>query len=289
MKIARFWAKESATTTRGRSRYRLRVWEWSENSLDEARAKARASLQRLVQRVQTEGFAGHPPTRTYGYGDKPPREEIIEEIRDSHGVTIATISRNIYGALILNTPALMFIDIDIPPESPFAGLRSFFARIFGQKIESQAEKVERRIAATRAAHKSLRLRVYRTAAGFRCAVSGRAIEPDSPLAQQLFEECGADPLYVRLSTSQKCYRARLTPKPWRVHCPPPPNRFPWDTPQEEQKYRDWQREYSRCSEGRAVCKFIGTDSHPETDGGTIETLLNLHDRYTRVESTLPLA
>ena len=53
-----------------------------------------------------------------GYYDRPPREEIVREIAGASGQTDAMLTRNSYSALVLNTPRLMFIDIDIPPDAP---------------------------------------------------------------------------------------------------------------------------------------------------------------------------
>jgi len=41
-------------------------------------------------------------------------------------------------------------------------------------------------------------------------------------ADQVFDTLGADPPYRRLCRTQKCFLARLTPKPWRCGVAKPP-------------------------------------------------------------------
>jgi hypothetical protein len=58
-------------------------------------------------------------------------------------------------------------------------------------------------------------RIYRTRAGLRLLATQGLVEADSDVADGVFEALGADPLYRKLCKTQKCFRARLTPKPWR--------------------------------------------------------------------------
>ena len=65
-------------------------------------------------------------------------------------------------------------------------------------------------------HPDLGVRVYRTAAGLRVPVTGAAAPPASDRARALLTELGSDPLYVELCSTHDSYRARLTPKPFRI-------------------------------------------------------------------------
>lgn len=58
--------------------------------------------------------------------------------------------------------------------------------------------------------------VYRTSAGFRLIVQGKGFTPGSPETRKLMRRFGADYLYATLCDAQKCFRARLTPKPYRI-------------------------------------------------------------------------
>ena len=82
----------------------------------------------------------------------------------------------------------------------------------------------------------------------------------------------ADRIYERLCVSQKCYRARLTPKPTRIHM---------------RRYQDeasWVEEYERRRRGHAVCQFVCAK------GQSLDSpAISLHDERTLCESDFPLA
>jgi hypothetical protein len=40
-------------------------------------------------------------------------------------------------------------------------------------------------------------------------------DPTSAITLAALRELGSDPKYVQLAKAQECFRARLTPKPWR--------------------------------------------------------------------------
>ncbi|HEU4323820.1 MAG TPA: hypothetical protein VFS21_11790, partial [Roseiflexaceae bacterium] len=87
---------------------------------------------------------------------------------------------------------------------------------------------------------------------------------------------------------QKSFRARLTPKPWRIGMENPPARFPYEDAGEEAAMRAWESRYEAASQGRATCRFVeemgsGTE-HPD-----ITPLRSMHDERTRATSSLPLA
>ena len=118
----------------------------------------------------------------------------------------------------------------------------------------------------------LGFRLYKTAVGFRLAVEGRRLEPDGPRARTLMGFFNADRLYANLCVSQKCYRARLTPKPWRMKM---------------KRYEggdSWIEEYDRRRKDYAVCKFVCAKGR-RLDSPAIA----LHDEKTLCELDLPLA
>ena len=48
----------------------------------------------------------------YEYSDRPLREETIQEIRNGDGIS-AVFTRNSYGAIVLNTNRVMFVNVDV--------------------------------------------------------------------------------------------------------------------------------------------------------------------------------
>jgi hypothetical protein len=99
---------------------------------------------------------------------------------------------------------------------------------------------------------------------------------------------GADPQYVKLCQVQKSFRARLTPKPWRIGMENPPVTFPYESAADEAAMRAWESRYEAASQGHATCRFV-----EEMGGGgedpQVTALRILHDDRTRATSGLPLA
>jgi hypothetical protein len=101
-------------------------------------------------------------------------------------------------------------------------------------------------------------------------------------------ELKSDPLYVRLCQAQECFRARLTPKPWRCDQPEPPYRFPFLTSAAEDSFRQWEQEYASATTAYTTCRLIKqlgpVAIHPD-----IEPILSLHDQMACSAYTQQLA
>ncbi|HEU0299414.1 MAG TPA: hypothetical protein VFR37_08175 [Longimicrobium sp.] len=331
MLIPRYWSRaESTATTPAGKPMRFHVWRGSRSSAAEAQALADEAVQRMAERIRRgEGF----PER-YTYGDRPLREEVVRELpaTPSSDVPDAAITRNSYGALVLNAARAFFIDVDVeradgdgpaspgsssafPGTNPAAaikelvdtlpipgGVKSILGGLFGGGGGSArpstptppptptdpASAALGRLRAWISAHPDWRVRVYRTHSGLRYLVTHAIFTPQDPQVQAAMTSLGADPQYVRLCQAQKSFRARLTPKPWRVGMENPPVSFPYEGQAEEGAMREWASRYDRASQGRATCQLVeelgsGTE-HPE-----VAPLRALHDEHTRAASGLPLA
>ncbi len=92
----------------------------------------------------------------------------------------------------------------------------------------------------------------------------------------------------RLTEKQQCFRARLTPKPWRCGCKKPPSRYPWDDPQAESKYREWQQNYEQQARSYATCRLLGAIGEGPSDE-RIGSVVSVHDRYTLNDTEATLA
>jgi hypothetical protein len=260
-------------------------WRWSNTSLEDAQSQANSRAAELARKFQ----AGEPLDR-YGYGQRAMREEIIQTIAGDGRPDSAVVTRNAYGALVLNTLRAMFIDVDISgKEIAKAGggiLRRLFSRASEPIAADQIALGKIRDWAARQSH--LGLRVYRTRAGFRCLVTSRTFDVAEPETSALLESVGSDPLYVRLCSAQRCFRARLTPKPWRCGMPIAPGQYPRTNAEAESAFRRWQSNYERASHGLSVCRFLEhlgpTEMHPD-----IGPILVVHDRFTCGQQDQPLA
>jgi hypothetical protein len=149
----------------------------------------------------------------------------------------------------------------------------------------------KRIAAFLAQRPDWRLRVYRTPAGLRLLALHRLFDPREADVTTAFDALGVDPTYARMCSNQNCFRARLTPKPWRLGLPRlrPPYAAAWRLEHAELPgRREWIAEYGRASEGRAACRFVETLGSGRVDA-VAEHVQQLHDLMCQAERDLPLA
>jgi hypothetical protein len=276
MKIPRFWARAggSATDPAGQP-FRLELWGWSQDSEAEARALAERRLADLTARVRRgDGFDA------YAYGGRVLREERVRVLGDDASPD-AIVTRNRYGALVLNAARVPFVDIDLPDTTK--KLFGFFAR-----GSTTADAVLGRVRDACRRHGLQSFRVYRTKAGYRVIATDMALDPRSETTRSLLEGFGADPSFIQLCRLQESFRARLTPKPWRCGCPAPPGSFPRHDAGVQTRFAAWLREYEQRSAGYATCQFI------ESIGSGLQkdearAIVIEHDRTTKAESALPLA
>src|SRR5436190_10680379 len=211
MRIPKYWIRHEGDVERpdGRS-LQLFAWGWSESSPGEAEAKARERFQSLEQRVRQ----GLELPHKYAYGDRPVREQIIDRITGADGQLDALLTRNSYGAVVLNTSRAMFIDVDAetPPEAPSG--KGFLGRLFGKSAAPPpGDDADARLATLRNTLRSTRgsYRVYRTAAGYRLLAIDRPFTPASSDSESVMRAVGADPAFIQLCRIQESFRARLTP------------------------------------------------------------------------------
>ena len=311
MKIPRYWAsdRQSAQDPNGKPLW-FNCWRWSETSLDEARQLAQAKAQELVWKVQNGWILDR-----YSYGDRPVREEIKQSITTHDGREVGIITRNPYGALVLNSANAMFIDIDLeqnaPPQdqqqSPALDLNeianslvSGFKSLFGGGQQqpaqppprpaplSRADSCIQRIEDVARRHPDLDIRIYRTFAGFRCLITNYTFDPSNVVTTDILRDIGADPLYMKLCRTQDSFRARLTAKPWRCGAHRPPSRFPWADRGQEATYRNWEQQYQSIASRYATCKLVkqigGGRVHPD-----VAPILGTHDQLACSQHDLSLA
>jgi hypothetical protein len=295
MRVARYWIRQAVHEKDSDGAvHRGEAWGWSEHSAEEAVRRARESASRVARWLASFGRDPEPPRSwLYQYQlDRPPREEIVQELKDATGETTAMITRNIYGALVLNTRDLMFVDVDFPRrKSTGAGL---LKRLFGKPAPpvSEEDGVVSRVRDWCTTNAGLGLRLYRTAAGLRLVVVGQRLQPGGNETGRILVELDSDPLYRRLCEAQECFRARLTPKPYRMasvkRLSNPPARYPFVDAAAETQYRDWQREYDEAAPHFATCRLMDTYGSREVQP-ELSALLSLHDSLTGIERPLPLA
>lgn len=326
MMVPQYWA-EGRLQHRSKGRQvTVRRFGWSDLSLEDAQALAdvrtREALDRVLAGETLPRREGRQPYN--GAEGVPIREEIVAREGD------CIITRNSYGALCLNTPNALFVDIDLhDPGPPIAlkrnvrmpllaialvaglvatswlvGLVSAIAawwlaawisrRIHASRMRRDGGPrawADRRIEAFVATHPGWQLRQYSTPAGIRLLAMHRAFDPHEAEVEACFSALQTDPLYALMCVRQHCFRARVSPKPWRIgigqHLRPRPGTWPIK-PERMADRRQWVADYERKSGGFAACRYVRTLGDGRTDPG-VEIVRALHDRLCRADSMLPLA
>ncbi len=241
MKIFKFWRVErSDFEFRGQS-FPIKCYGGSNLSFEEASAKALEKIERVKLRIS--GAKGKAAETSY---EAEIREEPLHFIDDANVVT-----RNRYGARILNCRDMMILDIDRPRASFWdlfrakPGKERFKERIF--------EDVE---LASRKPHcKGLAFRLYETCSGVRVIVLGRPFDAKSKDSVRMMKDFNCDPLYALLCVKQGCFRARLTPKPQRIKVPSFKVVYP-RSPEEELALAKWLAGYEESSRAYSACRFV---------------------------------
>jgi hypothetical protein len=135
------------------------------------------------------------------------------------------------------------------------------------------------------------LRVYRTPNGFRLLAMHRLFDPLDPTVPEFFKAIGADSYYALLCRRQHCFRARLSPKPWRIGIRErmPPRTGLWPIAPERMPERErWVAEYERKSEGYASCRFVEALGSRDYVSAT-QSVQRMHDTMCKADRDLPLA
>ncbi|RIX84757.1 hypothetical protein [Acidovorax cavernicola] len=250
MIVPKFWAEGRIQERVAGDQVTVRRFGWSDDSPLAAQAHADQRTREAFDRVvRGEKLERREPKRAYNGADGVPiREEIVERQGDS------VITRNGYGARCLNTPDVLFVDVDFeegPNGSPLfsvigaaligaivaayavkswiAVLVTFVAvlafglwRIRVDKVKvapapkDPLQAVRGRIERFIHQHPDWHLRLYRTPAGLRVLAMHDVFAPSDPAVVDAFQVLGADKVYARMCRNQNCFRARLSAKPWRV-------------------------------------------------------------------------
>ena len=272
MKVYRYWASAqvSAQDSKGK-RLLLKKWAGSNDSASDAKSAAERAVRALQDRMQQ----ARGPNEEYLYGVRDIPEEFIREVTPNSLVT-----RNRMGCLVLNTTEAFFADVDISEPGFFAKL---FRKETRQKKEDEAVALLNQFMES---HPSAGARIYKTRAGLRYLFIHAPLGVTEETLGWL-KALNSDALYTTLCRDQKCFRARLSPKYWRIDMARP-NNYPRETPETSSAFDGWRRDYEQRSKGFAVCKFIGTAGRSSIHSD-LSALVQDHDRATSANSDLPLA
>jgi hypothetical protein len=270
MKVYHYWASAElpAEGPKGK-RLLLKKWAGSNESAADARGAAERAVRALKDRLGNQ-----QPADQYAYGLRDIPEELISTMGEKSAVT-----RNRMGCLVLNTTEMFFADIDLPEPG-------FFARLRGASRQKSEETAMAQLRQFMEARPSAGARIYRTKGGLRYIFTHAPLGVTEETLGWL-SELNSDALYTKLCKEQDCFRARLSPKPWRVGSPLP-NRYPREMDDTKSDFDKWQRDYEKRSEAYAVCSFIETVGRTSIHTA-LSSLVRHHDSATSSDADLPLA
>lgn len=262
-------------------------WGWSDISEEDAARMAEERTRKVVEIIKSGQRLD-----CYHYADRPIREPILKEWKRDDSTLDAAITRNAYGCEVLNTARVMFVDIDIPDPSPMASLGHKISTLFGSKAAAPKESLElaqlSKLKQLLDADAQCGVRVYRTRGGLRYLFTHDFADPTNEATLAFMDRLGADPLYVQLCKSQECFRARLTPKPWRCGHHSLKVRFPSSSNDQQHKLDAWLSTYTTKAQRFSTCKFL-SEYGPKARHPEIAQVVEVHDRITRCSDALPLA
>lgn len=324
MNIPRHWAEARSQHREKGRQITVRRFGWSAASHAEAERMAQERVAEALQKILGGAkLARFEPKVAYNGADGVPiREEIVAEHGDS------VITRNSYGALCLNTPDVLFADMDFEARAEgkygcLLILALVAGAILGARVTDSVavgiagmiggcllapwwlakglpwwrrrrggpdRQAQHRITDFMAAHPTWRLRVYRTPAGLRVLAMHRTFAPGEPEVAAFFEALNCDPVYVRMCERQQCFRARVSPKPWRIGVGPiRPRTGVWPLAAYALPAREaWVRQYQAKSAEFGSCRFL-TELGNGTPHDKARAVQELHDRLCRADTELPIA
>ena len=231
-------------------------------SPDEAERLAEAQAQLALDTARAGASAD---LGGYAYLANRKTEPLVETLDEAAG-TPARITINGYGALVLNTARVLFVDIDTSDDGEDPSV---------SELPHQIEDALGR-------HQQLRFRSYRTRGGWRLLCANELFDPGSAEAESLLVDLGADPKYIVLCRVQRSFRARLTPKPWRAGY-----RAREIEPGQGVARAEVQRYVDRTWR-YATARHVG-GAGPDEPPLEMRPIIDYHDRWTQATSGKPLA
>ncbi len=267
MKVFKFWTVEKQTILIDGRKEEITCYGGSNASVEDARRAAREKAEKIQRKIAGE-------KQLFEEYEVEIREEVLQAI-DDHAV----ITRNRYGAQVLNVEKLMILDIDKPKAA--GGLGGLFKKRDQRSRKTEIFDMVRKLGTSK--YGQYGFRIYETYQGARVIVLGRDFDPRDDKTKKMMDEFNCDPLYTMLCIKQGCYRARLTPKPHRLRM----RRYKVKFPREETDYQfeQWLAKYESASRSFSVCKFV------EQVGAmhSLPEVVRLHDEVTGVGYSQRLA
>ncbi|MEZ6142326.1 MAG: hypothetical protein R3B84_17335 [Zavarzinella sp.] len=324
MIVPEYWAEARIQIKHQGRSITVRRFGWSDESQEAAQAHAQARAEEALEIIKAGADATRrePKVPYNGAEGVPIREEVIARYGDM------VITRNSYGAWCINTPDVLFVDVDddqigddagcwiflalivlsiylgVRNESWKIGLLCVFAsfpltgvlsnivsrmkQFFQGNLETRYFKRLEQFVANRP---DWNIRVYRTPNGYRLLVTHRTFQTTDPEVLECFMLLSADPTYEAMCINQQCFRARVTPKPWRVGITQHiyPRRGVWPVaPEYAEARQQWIAEYNLACQDFASCEYLMEIGSGKIDR-KVDVVIQFHDKLSKATSGLPIA
>lgn len=330
MIVPRYWAEATARKRDRDGQRTVRRFGWSNiNQADAQRMADERAAEALKAALAKPHIPYREPKVPYnGAEGVPIREEIIHEhgetiiTRNSYGA-LCLNTPNVYFAdvdygrqpwrenriitmvlaaififlvcqflIMLNWWMSAVIALVLSPILTFsfdASYSSFFN--FTDAKKGEDEICLQRVRQFMESHPDWRLHVYKTPLGLRLLATHALFHPTSDEVAESFKALGVDKLYAQMCRRQHCFRARVSPKPWRIgiegHLKPRPGVWPVN-PERLPERQEWVRKYEELAGNFASCEYVETLGNGLSHPGA-ERVRQLHDEYCRATSGRPIA
>lgn len=264
LKCYKFWVREIKRIRVGDGQQPITLIAGSNVSKTDASLNAERMALSVEARIQNPRQIREPYEVTI-------KEHVVKEIDPNNVVTV-----NRYGARVLNTTEYTILDIDC---CPFAFM-DLFRSSKGDAKDRSVDRFKRRV--MHYPELGTSFRVYETCKGIR-VIGKKYFDPQAKQFPRVMRSLAVDSLYCTLSRKQNCYRARLTPKAYRMKTETIQIKTPLDC--EGDAYAAWQRKYDETSNGYSVValrEVVGKDFWDDP-------VILFHDQLTRMRSGCPLA
>lgn len=260
MKTFKHWIIEKQTILIEGQKKEITCYGGSNVSVEDARRAALEKAEKVQRKIAGE-------KQLFEDYQVEIREEVLKTVGDH-----AVITRNRYGAQVLNVEKLMILDIDEP--KPVGGLGGLFKKRDKRTRKADIFDMVRKLATTK--YGQFGFRIYETFRGARVIVLGKDFDPRDSQTKTMMDEFNCDPLYTLLCQKQDCYRARLTPKPSRMRLRGYKVKFPREA--NDSQFEQWLTEYENLSRNFSVCKLVEQVGAMQS----IPDVVRLHDEITGV-------
>lgn len=264
MKYFKYWSEDKHQINIGNHNEEINLLVGSNVSKDAAKDVSVQRAKDIELRIANRGFIEEYETSI---------REFVSDVLDSSN--IVSICR--YGAKVLNTDEYTVLDLDDYAKSIldiFKPLRKLTKKeriIFKFEVFVSKNPVLGRD-----------FRIYETSKGIR-VIGKKYLEPANNEYHRLMTKLNVDWIYLILSRKQQCYRARISPKPYRLGIKTIKVRTPLFC--ETETYQDWSRMYEDASRDYTVAKFIkfiGSDF-------SSDQAIQFHDRQCNSDQNFKLA